>query len=108
MENELVHYEIDRGIAVLRLDDPPANTYTYEMFRQLDETILRARMDNEVQVIMIRGAGEKFFSAGADVKKFRDGDVETNMEMIRISQAAFRRMAAAEQVFVAQIGRAHV
>jgi enoyl-CoA hydratase/carnithine racemase len=38
------------------------------------------------------------------VKKFLDGDVEANMEMIRISQAAFRRMAAAEQVFIAHVG----
>ena len=51
----------------------------------------------------MRSASEKFFSAGADVKKFLDGDVDANMEMIRTSQAAFRRMAAAEQVFIAHI-----
>ncbi|PYM09133.1 MAG: enoyl-CoA hydratase [Candidatus Rokuibacteriota bacterium] len=74
MEKELVHYETDRGVAVLQLDAPPANTYTYEMFRQLDEAILRARMDNEAQVIMLRGAGEKFFSAGADINMLQKAD----------------------------------
>ncbi|MDM7916945.1 MAG: enoyl-CoA hydratase/isomerase family protein [Candidatus Eisenbacteria bacterium] len=63
----LVHYETDRGIAVLTMDDPPANTYTYEMMRQLDESILRTRMDDSVHVIVLRGAGEKFFSAGANI-----------------------------------------
>jgi enoyl-CoA hydratase/carnithine racemase len=53
--------------------------------------------------VIVDSASEKFFSAGADVKRFLDGDVESNMEMIRTSQAAFRRMAAAEQVFVAYV-----
>lgn len=64
----LVHYEVQGGVAVLTLDDPPANTYTYEMMRQLDEAILRARLDGEVHVLVLAGAGEKFFSAGANIK----------------------------------------
>src|ERR1044072_5264278 len=63
----LVRYEAEEGVAVLTLDDPPANTYTYEMMRQLDEAILRARMDDSVHVIVITGAGEKFFCAGANI-----------------------------------------
>ncbi len=74
MDNEIVHYDADRGIAILTLDNPPANTYTYEMFRQLDEAILRARMDNEVHVIMLRGGGEKFFSAGADINMLQKAE----------------------------------
>ena len=49
----LVRYEGIDGVAVLTLDDPPANTYTYEMMRQLDEAILRARMDDDVSVIVL-------------------------------------------------------
>src|SRR5215218_4346250 len=64
---ELVRYEAAEGVAVLTLDDPPANTYTYEMMRQLDAAVLRARMDEAVQVIVITGAGEKFFCAGANI-----------------------------------------
>jgi len=63
----LVHYETKDGIAILTLDDPPANTYTYEMFQQMDAAILRARMDESVHVIVITGAGEKFFCAGASI-----------------------------------------
>jgi enoyl-CoA hydratase/carnithine racemase len=63
----LVRYEAEEGVAVLTLDDPPANTYTYEMMRQLDAAILRARMDDAVHVIVITGAGEKFFCAGANI-----------------------------------------
>ncbi|MBX6362383.1 MAG: enoyl-CoA hydratase/isomerase family protein [Gemmatimonadetes bacterium] len=63
----LVHYEARDGVAILTLDDPPANTYTYEMMRQLDAAILRARMDEAVHVIVVTGAGEKFFCAGANI-----------------------------------------
>lgn len=63
----LVHYETQAGVAILTLDDPPANTYTYEMMQQLDAAILRARMDEDVSVIVLCGAGEKFFSAGANI-----------------------------------------
>jgi enoyl-CoA hydratase len=63
----LVHYEVRDGVAVLTLDDPPANTYTYEMMQDLDRCVLQARMDDGVHVIVLTGAGEKFFCAGASI-----------------------------------------
>lgn len=65
---DLVAYRVEGGIAIFELNDPPANTYTYEMNRALDDCILRARMDDDVHVIVLRGAGEKFFSAGANIR----------------------------------------
>ena len=70
----LVRLRKEGHIAVFELDDPPANTYTHEMMRQLDECILRARFDNEVHVIVLRGAGEKFFCAGANIKMLNEAD----------------------------------
>ncbi len=70
----LVHYEVQDKIALLTLDDPPANTYTYEMFQQLDAAILKARMDTDVEVIVLTGAGEKFFSAGANIAMLNEAD----------------------------------
>jgi len=70
--SELVDYRVEKGVAIFELNDPPANTYTYEMNRALDDCILRARMDDEVHVIVLRGAGEKFFSAGANIKMLSD------------------------------------
>src|ERR671935_2805534 len=63
----LIQYRTEDGLAIIELDDPPANTYTYDMMRQLDEAILKARFDDAVHVIVIRGKGEKFFSAGANI-----------------------------------------
>ena len=64
----LVNYTTDAGLAIIEMNDPPANTYTYEMMRQLEDAILRARMDNNVYVLLLTGAGDKFFSAGANIK----------------------------------------
>ncbi len=71
---ELVHYRVENGVGVFEMDDPPANTYTYAMMRQLDHAILRARMDDAVHVLLLRGAGEKFFSAGASIPMLAKAD----------------------------------
>lgn len=63
----VINYSKDGHVAVVEMDDPPANTYTHEMMRQLDEAILDARFDHDVEVILITGKGEKFFSAGANI-----------------------------------------
>ena len=70
----LVKYRTDAGVAVIEMNDPPANTYTHEMMRQLDDAILKARMDNDVYVILLTGAEEKFFSAGANIKMLSSVD----------------------------------
>jgi enoyl-CoA hydratase/carnithine racemase len=67
-QRKLIEYHVDRGVAVLTLNDPPANTYSYEMMQQIDRAVLSARMDDAVQVILITGKGEKFFCAGADIQ----------------------------------------
>jgi len=71
---ELVRYRVKEGIAILEMDDAPANTYSYEMMQQLDTAILQARMDESVHVILLRGAGEKFFSAGASISMLTTAD----------------------------------
>ncbi|HET7233334.1 MAG TPA: enoyl-CoA hydratase/isomerase family protein, partial [Longimicrobium sp.] len=73
-QKTLVHYDVQDGVAILTLDDPPANTYTHEMMRQIDAAVLRARFDTSVDVIVITGAGEKFFCAGANINMLQKAD----------------------------------
>ena len=63
----LIQYSVDNGVAVIELNDPPANTYSYDMNRQIDAAVLDARMNDDVHVIMVTGAGDKFFCAGANI-----------------------------------------
>src|SRR5436189_2713391 len=70
-KTKLVDYKVKNGVAWLELTDPPANTYTYEMMRDFDDAILQARFDENVHVIVLRGAGEKFFCAGANINMLK-------------------------------------
>lgn len=91
---KLVEYKKEGGIAVLTLNDPPANTYTHEMMKDLDECIIKARFDAEVHVIVITGAGEKFFCAGANINMLQTVDpyfkyffcLHANETLIRLEQ----------------------
>ncbi len=70
----LVSYRVEDGVAVLTLSDPPANAYSYAMMRQLDDGILRARFDPAVHVVVLTGAGEKMFCAGANIEMLKAVD----------------------------------
>ena len=62
-------YEVTgEGIGIVTLSEPPANTYSYEMMKEIDASVLEARMDDRVHALVLTGAGEKFFCAGADIK----------------------------------------
>ncbi len=71
---KLVQYAVKEGVAYLTLDDPPANTYTHEMMRDLDDAILQARFDGSVSVIVLTGLGEKFFCAGANIAMLQQAE----------------------------------
>jgi len=63
----LVELRKEAGVALLTLNNPPANAYSHEMHRELDAAILDARFDDAVHVLVLTGAAEKFFCAGADI-----------------------------------------
>jgi len=74
MEYSKIRYSVTAGIATIELNDPPANTYSYDMMREIDAAVLDARMDAAVHVVVLRGAGEKFFCAGANIGMLKDAD----------------------------------
>ena len=101
---ELVRYEAAEGVAVLTLDDPPANTYTYEMMRQLDSAVLRARMDEAVHVIVVTGAGEKFFCAGANIRTLTEMTPAFKYYFCLHANETLSRLEQTPKLVVAAIG----
>jgi enoyl-CoA hydratase/carnithine racemase len=101
-ERELIRYEVRERIAFLTLDDPPANTYSHEMMRQLDAGILAARFDADVDVIVLRGAGDRFFCAGANIEMLKGADptwkynfcLHANETLLRLEQTPKLTIAA--------------
>ena len=70
----LVNYMTEKGVAVLTLNDPPVNAYSYEMLKELDACILDARFDEDVHVLVVTGRGDKHFCAGANINMLRESD----------------------------------
>jgi enoyl-CoA hydratase len=71
-----IQYSVTAGVATIELNDPPANTYSYGMMREIDAAVLDARMDPAVHVIVLRGAGDRFFCAGANIRMLTEADPE--------------------------------
>jgi enoyl-CoA hydratase len=99
----LVRYEVSEGVAVLTLSDPPANTYSYEMMRELDRSILAARMDESVQVIVITGQGEKFFCAGANIQMLSTATPEYKYYFCLHANETLSRLEQTPKLVVAAI-----
>jgi enoyl-CoA hydratase/carnithine racemase len=97
-----VTFEREGGVGFITLDAPPANSYDLAVMTEFGSAVDEA-IASDARAVIVRSANPKFFSAGADVKRFLEGDVDANMEMIRTSHAAFERMEAAPQVFIAHI-----
>jgi len=71
MGQGLAHYEIKDMVAVVKIDHPPVNALDVptkldlgEIFKELDDR------RGEIRVVILRGAGDKAFAAGADIKAF--------------------------------------
>jgi enoyl-CoA hydratase/carnithine racemase len=98
----LVEYARDGAVALLTLNNAPANCYSHEMMLELDAAIVRARFDPEVFVLVLRGAGERFFCAGADIGMLRGADpyykyafcLHANETLLRLEQTAKLVIAA--------------
>lgn len=98
-----VSFSADERIGIVTLDNPPANSYDLGFIEELADAVREAAEDDDVKVVVVRSASEKFFSAGADVKAFNENTVETNMEMVRLSHETLSSIATIPKIFIAEI-----
>lgn len=98
-----VLFSSDGALGEIVLDNPPANSYDIEFMGELGDAIATASGDAQARVVVVRSASEKFFSAGADVKRFLANEVEANMDMIRLAHNALASIASSAKLFVACI-----
>lgn len=108
MRTPLVAYRVEHGIAILELHNPPANTYTYEMMCALDACILQARFDPNVHVLVIRGSGERFFSAGADIPMLREVDPTVKYYFCLHANETLMRLEQTPKLVIAALNGATV
>lgn len=81
MASELVIIERKNGYAVLTLNNPPVNSLSAELLADLDAALERIRCEDAIKALIIVGAGEKCFSAGANIREFDNPDsVQSNSD----------------------------
>ncbi|MDQ1091071.1 enoyl-CoA hydratase/carnithine racemase [Xanthomonas sacchari] len=95
--------QIDGHTAVVTLCNPPANTWTVHSLRALRELVGALDADRDIYALVLVGAGEKFFSAGADLNQFADGDKARARDVARRFGEAFEALSAFRGVSIAAI-----
>lgn len=103
MLDNLVEYQTIGGIAILTLNDPPANTYSYEMMQELDQCILKARFDSTIHVLILTGKGEKFFCAGANIKMLQSVTPEFKYYFCLHANETLNRLEQTPKLVIAAI-----
>ncbi len=102
VDKSRVLYEKRGKIAVLTLSDDHLNGYTYRMFRDLDDSILAARFDPEVEVIVITGAGEHF-CAGANINMLEQADPTSKYYFCLHANETLSRLEQTPKLVIAAI-----
>ena len=100
---EKLSLEIRGHVALLIIDNPPANTWTRESLASLARLVADLNADREIYSLVVTGSGEKFFSAGADLKQFASGDRKSAQEISTLFGKAFEALAAFRGVSIAAI-----
>jgi enoyl-CoA hydratase/carnithine racemase len=95
--------EVRGNVALLTIDNPAANTWDVESLPALKDLVAKLNADRNIYALVITGAGEKFFSAGADLKLFADGDPKTAGDMARFFGEGFEALADFRGVSIAAI-----
>ena len=99
----MIECKIDGHVAVITLNNPSANTFTAEGLLELSALIADLNRNLDVYAAVVTGQGDKFFSAGADLKTFADGDKARARLMAQRFGAAFEALQEARPVVIAAI-----
>lgn len=89
--------------ALVTISNPPANTWTRDSLIALKQLVADLDADRDIYALVVTGEGEKFFSAGADLNQFKDGDPAVGAELGRRFGEAFEALAAFRGVAIAAI-----
>lgn len=101
--SDLIQLENRGHVAILTIANPPANTWTDQSLGQLTEIIESLNADRNIFALVITGEGEKFFSAGADLKTFADGDEGRANRMAQAFGQAFETLSRFRGVSIAAV-----
>jgi enoyl-CoA hydratase/carnithine racemase len=99
----MIDSKIDGHVALVTLNNPSANTFTADGLLQFTTLIDALNRNLDVYAVVVTGQGEKFFSAGADLKSFADGDKVKARLMAQRFGTAFEALQESRPVVIAAI-----
>ncbi len=103
MDTKSVICEITDGLAVVSINNPPVNALNETVISELDAIIQELSGNSSVQVVIVTGAGEKAFVAGADIKQFLGMDAASGKELARRGQQIFTKLSTLKQPVIAAV-----
>lgn len=99
----LIEMRLCDGIATLSLNDPPANTLTYDLLVQLEQAFIRALLDAAVKTIVLTGKGERFFSGGVNIGMLCQATRHFNSNFVLYASEVFDLIARSSKPLIASI-----
>jgi enoyl-CoA hydratase len=102
---DFISTEQDGAVAVVTIDNPPMNALSAPLLEELEAEFERLDADDAVRAVVLKGAGERAFVAGADIKEFpslRESAMEEGGSARGIQKLG-ARMDAARTPFIAAI-----
>ena len=100
-ENITVH--VENQVGWLEYNRPPVNAVHWEMLREMPQAIQSLLEDDDVRVIAIASALEKYFSTGADLQVFAEIDVKGMREWMTIMHSLVKTLRASPKPLLAAI-----
>jgi len=91
--NNNLQVDIQDHLAVVTINNLPANTWTRESLDSLTEVVHELNANKEIYSLVVTGEGDKFFSAGADLKLFADGSKQVAAEISTAFGRAFEALS---------------
>ena len=103
MSREFVSYVVEEGIAVVTINHPPANALDKKTTCELDEVFEELAKDEAVKTVILTGAGEKIFVAGADISLFPKMGQKEGEEFSQELQGVFDKIEGLEKVVICAV-----
>ena len=103
MSRDLVSYVVEEGIAVVTINHPPANALDKKTTYELDEVFQELAKDEDVKTVILTGAGEKIFVAGADISLFPQMGKKEGEGFSQELQGVFDKIEGLEKVVICAV-----
>ncbi len=103
MEQEMIQIEINRNVAIATINNPPANALSPNLRDEFIDKLSALSLNDDVQVLIITGGGEKFFAAGANIPELLELDREGGLERVAKARGFYSSVADFEKPVICAI-----